>query len=90
MICSLKPIRSILVGIALLFLSSDAPALDPNRLPSQYVREEWTAGNRFTGGAVNAIVSVLMPERCHGGGLAASSPGCSIPFSANALPVCQP
>jgi PAS domain S-box-containing protein len=54
-ICSLKPIRSILVGIALLFLSSDAPALDPNRLPSQYVREEWTAGNRFPGGAVNAI-----------------------------------
>jgi PAS domain S-box-containing protein len=54
-ICSLKPIRSILVGIALLFLSSDAPALDPNRLPSQYVREEWTAENRFTGGAVNAI-----------------------------------
>jgi PAS domain S-box-containing protein len=54
-ICSSKPIRSILVGITLLFLSSDAPALDPNRLPSQYVREEWTAGNRFTGGAVNAI-----------------------------------
>jgi len=54
-ICWLKPIRSILVGIALLFLSSDAPALDPNRLPSQYVREEWTAGNRFPGGAVNAI-----------------------------------
>jgi PAS domain S-box-containing protein len=54
-ICSLKPIRSTLVGIVLLFLSSDAPALDPNRLPSQYVREEWTAGNRFTGGAVNAI-----------------------------------
>src|ERR1700759_596880 len=33
----------------------DARALDPNRLPSQYVREQWTTGTRFPGGAVNGI-----------------------------------
>src|ERR1700744_6504498 len=33
----------------------DARALDPNRLPSQYVREQWTPGTRFPGGAVNGI-----------------------------------
>src|SRR5438477_7436444 len=33
----------------------DARALDPNRLPSQYVREQWTTETRFPGGAVNGI-----------------------------------
>src|SRR5438270_9009805 len=33
----------------------DARALDPNRLPSQYVREQWTIETRFPGGAVNGI-----------------------------------
>ena len=55
MICRFGPIRSIFIGIVLACLFADAHALDPNRLPSQYVREQWTAGNRFPGGAVNAI-----------------------------------
>jgi ligand-binding sensor domain-containing protein/signal transduction histidine kinase len=54
-ICSLKPIRWILTGIGLACLFGNARALDPNRLPSQYVREQWTTGSRFPGGAVNAI-----------------------------------
>jgi PAS domain S-box-containing protein len=36
-------------------LVADARALDPNRLPSQYVREQWTTETRFPGGAVNGI-----------------------------------
>jgi ligand-binding sensor domain-containing protein/signal transduction histidine kinase len=36
-------------------LVTDACALDPNRLPSQYVREQWTTDTRFPGGAVNGI-----------------------------------
>src|SRR5882762_7961729 len=36
-------------------LVTDAGALDPNRLPSQYVREQWTTETRFPGGAVNGI-----------------------------------
>ena len=34
---------------------TDARALDPNRMPSQYVREQWTTETRFPGGAVNGI-----------------------------------
>jgi PAS domain S-box-containing protein len=33
----------------------EACALDPNRLLSQYVREQWTTETRFPGGAVNGI-----------------------------------
>jgi signal transduction histidine kinase/ligand-binding sensor domain-containing protein len=36
-------------------LFTDARALDPNRLLSQYVREEWTTEARFPGGVVNGI-----------------------------------
>jgi len=36
-------------------LVTDARALDPNRLPSQYVREQWTTESSFPGGAVNGI-----------------------------------
>jgi ligand-binding sensor domain-containing protein len=43
------------MGIALTGLATDARALDPNRLPSQYVREQWTTATRFPGGAVNGI-----------------------------------
>jgi len=32
-----------------------ARALDPNRLPSQYVKEQWTTPARSPGGAVNGI-----------------------------------
>jgi signal transduction histidine kinase len=35
--------------------ATDARALDPNRLPSQYVREQWTTETRFPGGTVNGI-----------------------------------
>src|SRR5580704_14792313 len=34
---------------------TDGRALDPNRLPSQYVRGRWTAETGFPGGAVNGI-----------------------------------
>jgi len=36
-------------------LITDARALDPNRLPSQYVGEQWTTETRFPGGVVNGI-----------------------------------
>jgi PAS domain S-box-containing protein len=42
-------------GIVLAGLVTNALALDPNRLPSQYVREQWTTATRFPGGAVNGI-----------------------------------
>jgi PAS domain S-box-containing protein len=54
-IFQLKPIRWILFGIVPLCFVHEARGLDPNRLPSQYVREEWTTGSRFSGGAVNTI-----------------------------------
>ena len=55
MICWLKQTRWTLIGIVLAGLVTDARALDPNRLPSQYVREQWTTETRFPGGAVNGI-----------------------------------
>jgi PAS domain S-box-containing protein len=54
-ICSLKQTRWILIGIVLADLATDASALDPNRLPSQYVREQWISESRFPGGPVNGI-----------------------------------
>jgi signal transduction histidine kinase/ligand-binding sensor domain-containing protein len=44
-----------LIGVVLAGLVTDARALDPHRLPSQYVREQWTVQTRFPGGAVNGI-----------------------------------
>lgn len=55
MICWLKRNRWTLIGIVLLGLTTDARAIDPNRLPSQYVREQWTTETSFPGGAVNGI-----------------------------------
>src|SRR5229473_697932 len=55
MICWLKQARWILIGIVLAGPVTDARALDPNRPPSQYVREQWTTETRFFGGAVNGI-----------------------------------
>ena len=55
MICRLKQTRWTVIGIALAGLLTEARALDPNRLPSQYVRERWTTESRFPGGAVNGI-----------------------------------
>jgi PAS domain S-box-containing protein len=54
-ICWLKQTRWFLIGIALAALVADARALDPNRLPAQYVREQWTTETRFPGGSVNSI-----------------------------------
>jgi PAS domain S-box-containing protein len=54
-ICWFKQTRWILIGIVLAGVVTDARALDPNRLPSQYVREQWTTESRFPGGAVNGI-----------------------------------
>jgi PAS domain S-box-containing protein len=51
----LKQTRWTLVGIVLAGLVTDARALDPNRLPSQYVRGQWTTETGFPGGAVNGI-----------------------------------
>jgi PAS domain S-box-containing protein len=53
--CRLKQTRWTLIGIVLAGLVTDARALDPNRLPSQYVREQWTTETRFPGGGVNGI-----------------------------------
>ena len=55
MICWLKQTRWTLIGIVLAGLVTDARALDPNRLPSQYVRGRWTSETGFSGGAVNGI-----------------------------------
>jgi len=54
-ICRLKQTRWTFYGIVLAGLVTNALALDPNRLPSQYVREQWTTATRFPGGAVNGI-----------------------------------
>jgi signal transduction histidine kinase len=54
-ICWLKQTRWIHIGIVLAGLISDARALDPDRLPSQYIREQWTTETRFPGGAVSGI-----------------------------------
>jgi len=54
-ICWLKQTRWALIGIVLACLVTDARALDPNRLPSQYVRGQWTTETGFPGGAVNGI-----------------------------------
>jgi signal transduction histidine kinase/ligand-binding sensor domain-containing protein len=53
--CWLKQTRWLLVGIMLGGFVTDARALDPNRLTSQYVREQWTTESSFPGGAVNSI-----------------------------------
>ena len=55
MICWFKQTRWTVIGIVLASLVTDARALDPSRLPSQYVREQWTTESRFPGGAVNGI-----------------------------------
>jgi PAS domain S-box-containing protein len=54
-ICWLKQTRWTLIGIVLAGLVSDARALDPNRLLSQYVGGQWTTETGFSGGAVKGI-----------------------------------
>ena len=55
MTCWLTQARCALFGIVLAGLATNARALDPNRLPSQYEREQWTTETRFPGGVVNGI-----------------------------------
>jgi len=47
--------RTVVVAIAGLLFSSPAPAIDPNRLISQYIRERWGSEKGFMGGPVTAI-----------------------------------
>jgi signal transduction histidine kinase/ligand-binding sensor domain-containing protein len=54
-ICWSTQTRWTLIGIMLAGLVTDARAVDPNRVPSQYVRERWTTEAGFPGGAVNGI-----------------------------------
>ena len=42
-------------ALGILCFFSDARALDPDRMLSQYVREQWNAETGFSGGAVHAI-----------------------------------
>jgi PAS domain S-box-containing protein len=50
-----KQTRWTLIGIVLAGLVTEARALDPNRLLSQYVRGRWTSDTGFPVGAVNGI-----------------------------------
>jgi signal transduction histidine kinase/ligand-binding sensor domain-containing protein len=54
-ICWLKQTRWILIGVMLAGIVADTRALDPDRLPSDYVREQWTTETKFPGGGVNGI-----------------------------------
>jgi signal transduction histidine kinase/ligand-binding sensor domain-containing protein len=54
-ICRLKQAPWTFVGVLLAGFVTDARALDPNRLLSQYVREQWTTEPKFPGGVVNGI-----------------------------------
>src|SRR3981189_2813352 len=47
--------RWTLIGIVLAGLVTNARALDPNRMPAQYVGEQWTTDPKFPGGVVNGI-----------------------------------
>ena len=52
---SLVCFRWLLCGLGALCFFPDARALDPGRMPSQYVREQWNVETGFSGGAVHAI-----------------------------------
>jgi signal transduction histidine kinase len=45
----------LLVALAALYLTNRALAIDPHRTFSQYIRDQWSAGNGFPGGKVNAF-----------------------------------
>jgi ligand-binding sensor domain-containing protein/signal transduction histidine kinase len=50
-----SPSRWLATGLALICLAGEARALDPNHTLSQYLREQWTTDNDFSGGAIAAI-----------------------------------
>ena len=45
----------ILLGVAAIFLSLPAHAIDPNRTIAQYLQERWSGDRGFPGGAVTAL-----------------------------------
>ena len=47
--------RRFILGIAFACITTIAGALDPDRMPSQYVHQQWIVGSSFPGGAINAI-----------------------------------
>ena len=47
--------KILLAGLVWVCCASFAPALDPNRILSQYMREHWGSEKGFTGGSVTAI-----------------------------------
>lgn len=53
--CALHQFRLFLAGLAALFFVSHASGLDPNRMTSQYVREQWSSERGFPGGRVRTI-----------------------------------
>lgn len=53
--CPLHQLRRFLAGVAVLCFLGQAGALDPNRMTSQYVREEWSSERGFPGGRVRTI-----------------------------------
>jgi ligand-binding sensor domain-containing protein/signal transduction histidine kinase len=44
-----------LLGVAVVFLSLPAHAIDPNRTIAQYLQDRWSGGRGFPGGAVTAL-----------------------------------
>lgn len=57
--CPLNQFRWALAGLAVLCFLKDARALDPDRLTSQYVREQWTNERGLLGGHVRAITQTM-------------------------------
>ena len=53
--CALNQLGRLLAGVAVVCFFKDASALDPNRAPSQYVREQWMTEGDSPGGRVRAI-----------------------------------
>ncbi len=55
MMCTRYPRRWLLAGLAAICFLDHAQALDPNRMTSQYLREQWNTENGLLGGPVHAI-----------------------------------
>jgi ligand-binding sensor domain-containing protein/signal transduction histidine kinase len=53
--CVLNQLGRLLAGVAVVCLFKDARALDPNRMPSQYIREEWVTEGNSPGGRVRSL-----------------------------------
>lgn len=51
----INPLRCLAVGLAVVCFVCVSHGLDPNRLTSQYVREQWNVERELPGGSVNAI-----------------------------------